>query len=371
MDKEDICQICNTTVSKYNCPRCNILYCSLPCYKSEQHLQCSESFYRENVIQEIALVRNDQESAESSKAMIDILGRLDETAGLQFNEDEESDNNEEVDSDDGENIRSLAERLGVINLDNADAVWQQLTDEERNEFQNMLESGDISQIMPIVEPWWERPYQVELIQSASGNKLSAGERNLIEKCPPIKKSIKGFKEICSKEPSPLMKYNVANVLAAYALTFRYFNGDFKECTREAVNCLVSICGNLKHNTVYDSEKLAVASVCSECQQEQLPVDNETSILLAQDVKQLFGGPSNCGDKYRKHFVMTALSDVHHLLGLVRKADKRPNEFEKATRGEFSKKFSDEIGDLIYIESDRLKSCSKKIDFMLSYAKDYL
>ncbi|CAI5759469.1 unnamed protein product [Candida verbasci] len=32
-----LCQICNTNESKYKCPKCNIPYCSLACYKSESH----------------------------------------------------------------------------------------------------------------------------------------------------------------------------------------------------------------------------------------------------------------------------------------------------------------------------------------------
>lgn len=367
---------CNSAPSKYSCPRCNILYCSLPCYKSEQHANCSESFYRENVIQEMASSKDDQEAAQTSKAMMDILKRLDGTDGEpSFDEEEEDDDEErlvEIDSDDAEDIPSLAERLGGIDLDNADAVWEQLTEEERLEFQNMLESGDISQVMPELEPWWMGKYEVELVQTVDGNKQSAGEKNLLEKCPPVKKNIKCFKEICSKEPSMFMEFNLANILASYALTYRYFNGDFKECIPEAVNCMISICGNLKHNAVYDSEKLAVESVCHECRQEQLPADGETSSLLAQDVKQFFAGPSNCGAKYRKHFVLAALSDVHRLLGQAKRDDKQRQDSGKAaTKGEFSSKFSDEIGQLEHLEAGKLKSCIKKLEFVLSYAQDYL
>lgn len=326
-----------------------------------------------------SLKDDEQESAQSSKAMMDILKRLDGTAEAPFGDEEEEDEDdenrfEEIDSDDEENIASLAERLGGIDLDNADAVWEQLTKEERMEFQNILESGDVSQIMPELEPWWMGQYKVDLVQSAEGNKLSTGEKELLEKCPPIKKNIKCFKELCSKEPSTFMKFNLANILAAYALTYRYFNGDFKDCIPEAVNCMISICGNFKCNTIYDCEKLAVESVCHECRQEQLPADSETSLLLAQDVEQFFAGPSNCGVKYRKHFVLAALSDAHRLFSLAKKDDQqrqKQGESGKAAIGEFSSKFCDQVGQLDYLEPGQLKSYIKKLDFVLSYAKDYL
>ncbi|XP_065094843.1 zinc finger HIT domain-containing protein 2 [Ochlerotatus camptorhynchus] len=381
MDQAELCKICNSAASKYCCPRCNILYCSLSCYKSEQHGQCSESFYRENVIQEMTFAKDEQEAAQSSGKMMDILKRLGEADlqdGTLYDVEEDVDDDdeerfEEIDSDDGENFQNLADRLGGIDLDNADAVWGQLTDEERREFQNLLENGDISQILPIVEPWWTRDYNVELIQSANSKKLSGGEKDLIEKCPALKKGVKNFKDLCSKDPSPLMKFNLANILAAYALAFRYFNGDFKECLQEVANCLISICGNLKHNTIYHSEKLAVESVCHDCRQEQLPADHETALLIAQDVREIFDGPLNCGIKYKKHFVLAALSDVHRLLSQAKRDDKQlqQTESEKHKKGEFSSKYSDDIGQLPHLELGKLKSCTKKIEFMLSYVKDYL
>lgn len=380
MDQAEVCQICNSAASKYCCPRCNILYCSLSCYKSEQHGQCSESFYRENVIQEMAFAKDKQEAAQSSGKMMDILKRLDEAdfqdgAALFDGEEDEEERFEEIDSDDAEDVDDLAKRLGGVDLDNADAVWGHMTEEERREFQNFLVNGDMSQIIPIVDPWWTRDYKIELVQSTSSSaKLSEGERDLIENCPRLKKGIHNFKDLCSKDPSPLMKFGLANVLAAYALVFRYFNGDFKECLLEVANCLISICGNFKHSTIYHSEKLAVESVCHECRQEQLPADHETALLLAQDVREIFDGPLNCGSKYRKHFVLAALSDVHRLLSRAKRDEKQlsqRNESEKQAKGEFSSKFSDDVGQLPYLELGKVKSCIKKVDFMLSYVKDYM
>lgn len=37
---------CHSQTFKYSCPRCNIKYCCLYCYRSEGHQQCSEAFYK-------------------------------------------------------------------------------------------------------------------------------------------------------------------------------------------------------------------------------------------------------------------------------------------------------------------------------------
>ncbi|XP_004495024.1 uncharacterized protein [Cicer arietinum] len=34
------CQICHEAQSKYKCPKCYLLYCSLPCFKKHKELPC-------------------------------------------------------------------------------------------------------------------------------------------------------------------------------------------------------------------------------------------------------------------------------------------------------------------------------------------
>lgn len=56
MQEEKIsCLACGSLDSLNICPRCALAYCSVKCYRSGQHRQCSESFYRECVEQELRL----------------------------------------------------------------------------------------------------------------------------------------------------------------------------------------------------------------------------------------------------------------------------------------------------------------------------
>ena len=45
-DCPSVCPLCLKQPSKYTCPRCNTRYCSVDCYKSEKHRDCSEIFYK-------------------------------------------------------------------------------------------------------------------------------------------------------------------------------------------------------------------------------------------------------------------------------------------------------------------------------------
>ena len=66
-----------------------------------------------------------------------------------LNEDEEDGL---LDSDDDE---ELSERMADVDLDDADAIWRRLTPGERKEFGRLVDTGDISKMVPEFKPWWE------------------------------------------------------------------------------------------------------------------------------------------------------------------------------------------------------------------------
>ncbi|KAH8116507.1 hypothetical protein DFH11DRAFT_1462289, partial [Phellopilus nigrolimitatus] len=45
---------CHRQVSRYTCPSCNLAYCSIACFRSDEHAQCSESFYKRELESEIS-----------------------------------------------------------------------------------------------------------------------------------------------------------------------------------------------------------------------------------------------------------------------------------------------------------------------------
>jgi hypothetical protein len=82
------CEVCESNKFKYSCPRCDIKYCSVDCYKNHNEKNCSESFYKELVQQEL-------QQKDPVKNINEILQKY----SLQ---EEEIDPIEELDSDDNE-----------------------------------------------------------------------------------------------------------------------------------------------------------------------------------------------------------------------------------------------------------------------------
>lgn len=65
-------------------------------------------------------------------------------------------------------------------------------------------------------------------------------------------------------PANCVKYNLINVLCAYAFTVRYFNGEHLDFCNEAVATLATICTALKKGQNFEEYDTAVKSVEQEC-----------------------------------------------------------------------------------------------------------
>lgn len=109
---------------------------------------------------------------------MEILKRTHESNGIFSEADEVGD----IDSDDDENYADIAERLAGVNLDNADEVWQNLTDDERQEFVAFLKSEDVTKLIPKWEPWWDYHNSQKVKEVGECEKYR-------EKCPKIKEDI--------------------------------------------------------------------------------------------------------------------------------------------------------------------------------------
>lgn len=92
-------------------------------------------------------LRNGGVSEESKKNMLDILSRAEEG---NFEEAED----EQLDSDDDEDPEDLSLRMADVNLDDCDAVWKNLTDNEKQEFRQLVNTGEFSHLLPPWVPWW-------------------------------------------------------------------------------------------------------------------------------------------------------------------------------------------------------------------------
>ncbi|KAL5682713.1 hypothetical protein ACJX0J_009098, partial [Zea mays] len=112
---------CQKQFAQYTCPRCNARYCSLSCYKGHS-VQCTESFMRENVMDELKQM---QPEDESKKKMLDILKRL---------------HLEEEMASDGEDESMLSEELIQKVMSGEEIKLEDLSDCEIKRFRQALAS---------------------------------------------------------------------------------------------------------------------------------------------------------------------------------------------------------------------------------------
>ncbi|KAM5537102.1 hypothetical protein V8D89_009248 [Ganoderma adspersum] len=221
------CAICRRQFALYTCPRCNIPYCSLVCFRSEKHGDCSESFYRKEV--EIDVKTAPSASTEEKRRMMELLKR--------FEEDSLDDSPLLDDDEDG--VDGLQWRMQNVDLDTAsyEELWAALTPVEREKFmravndprselaQQLLTSEELEKTQ--VEPWWE-PESPSLADKQPGPSGVSPPSTLTRRKPSAKPSIMSIPEPLVKQVAtsavsgPLLLYNICALCVAYAYAVRHF-----------------------------------------------------------------------------------------------------------------------------------------------------
>ena len=304
------CQFCNVGLSKYTCPKCGLAYCSSECYQSEAHSKCSEEFYKNCVKQELNL-RSKEDKDENERKIHQILKN-------QFERDD--DDELLLDSDDE---LDLADRLEGVDLDDGDRVWQKLTEEEKKDFNRLVENGEISKFLPKFEPFWNHYKKEPLVKVLTGDDDNKNDdkdfESVKKRCPKVEwDKIPKFESISPKEPHFQVKFGLVNVLGAYAASVRKFNGNHREHRKEFNEILLKLSKNLgPEMSNFESVDLAVQSVILNLPQDLVSLNG----LIESDAMKLLRGPSN--DKERKnYYILSALSDIKKCLKNKSKCGKK-------------------------------------------------
>ncbi|MCD7456927.1 hypothetical protein HAX54_033578 [Datura stramonium] len=210
-----ICRVCQKQFSQYTCPRCNTRYCSLPCYKSHS-LRCTESFMRENVMEELQHLQPD---GRSKQKMLDILKR--------FHSEDEADI---MDEDD-------------------------LSAEEKKHFQRAVASGELSKLIKPWEPWWLKPSAkyislgqdgTQLVQPLVREDIAVSSEDGIEGDPlhdiPLgpDSPLPSVSKLSAARPSPLLAVHLVDIMYSYCFTLRLYNGDWQSDPVGSATVLLSI-----------------------------------------------------------------------------------------------------------------------------------
>ncbi|KAG7322755.1 hypothetical protein KOW79_014101 [Hemibagrus wyckioides] len=188
------CGLCLSNPARYTCPRCNVPYCGLSCYRGSAHTACSELFYKDCVSEELR--RRGRVEHEDRTHMRDILLKLRQAEGgmgrvardlmenggvtekdtetlmllsrlAEIQTDREEGQEDEVqdilkrlrqtDGEEDEEGEDIVTRLSGLNIEslNEDELWKLLPEKDKQKFEQLLKDGGIGALIPIWQPWWE------------------------------------------------------------------------------------------------------------------------------------------------------------------------------------------------------------------------
>ncbi|GAA5907859.1 hypothetical protein JCM8208_001964 [Rhodotorula glutinis] len=385
------CGICEKQISRYTCPRCNLPYCSLACFRDPQHQACVDHFQRATLAQDL---EGDPHHAQPSSAdknrMLDMLKKFED----QQRELEDMERQDELDNDDDEADQSpeavarrkerqeLEKRLEGVDLDAVppEQLLSFLSPSQQAAFSATL--LDPARLTKLVEdqfdgddPWWVEEDELRVLKEmretsrraareaggrvdgeGEGEGDGAGEDEEDEdeededpqlrppvlhpeQLPPLKVGPDGRPLV-----SPKLLHNIAAVLFAYAFTLRTFSlSSFASLPLEsserttAIQVLAGLVPFLveRSTAAFDDLETAVEAVV---QQEEQGMPSPLVALLLQDVSALLCptpvaliAPSS--SPLASHALsasLHALSDVHHLFAVALSSSSSPRAPQHAT-----------------------------------------
>lgn len=338
----------------------------------------------------MALQSKPKNLSDDVKQMYEILKRCENNEATDSDFELPDDEDDELDSDDETDMpddNDLSKRLEGIDLNDADAIWSHLTEAERQEFKKIVQSEDVTSILPKFVGWWEKQIEQKLVTELNGDEKDESEENSIEH-PKIIDTIVDFGRISTRPPASCVVNNLVNVLGSYASMVRFFYGDFESSKNEAVNYVVGICGNLRSNANFDDSDLAIESIRQDGLNEGYSIDESDIRQIKRDVDCLMEGPIQ--NKQNNTYALAALSDLHRLFAAVktelRSSKTKPvdssnqvqessatsNDQSKPSTSEsetFSTRFNDQQVKQ-RLERGKLTAILKKIEYYLAYVSKY-
>ncbi|KAF8787264.1 zinc finger HIT domain-containing protein 2-like [Argiope bruennichi] len=323
------CAFCRIGKGIYSCPRCNQKYCSSNCYKSQNHVECSESFFKEWVEQ--SLQQKSCDSAEKEN-MLKLLKRFEE----EYTEDPVS------------NDFPLEERFAGINIHDADenVIWQNLNVEEKKKFETFLEDEKkLAAIVPVKQPWWTNT-TLNLVEEADSETIDL--KDDVASRPPYPLNIKKLSDLTSIQPSDCIKFNLVNVLYSYTFLFRFYNCDLRDFREDVVDYMFVFSPVLSEGKNYFSLEEVIQDSIRLISSSEFGTSLTFVKSVINDVGSIMQGPNNAKSST---FVLCALHDIKLLFLELKYANKERKDVDKS----FQKK---------------LLFAMKKIEYFMSWCLDF-
>ncbi|XP_049636085.1 zinc finger HIT domain-containing protein 2 [Suncus etruscus] len=358
--------------ARYTCPRCNVPYCSLRCYRA--HGSCAEAFYRDQVLGELRGLH------ASPSRLACALRRL----------------REQREAEDEAEDAGLGPSPGPGALS---GLWGRLGPADRAAFERLLSRGEAGRLLPPWRPWWwrrrgpERRLLEELgdapaedpalaptrdpqepaaaapdtpITGAEAqlgdNPVTLGDAQLedtpvtladaqlrdapLAPAPPLPTHLPSLASLTRGPASPLVRFQLPNVLFAYAHALAlYHGGDDPALLPDLCATLLGVSGALGAQQVFASTEEALQAAVHVLEAgEHPPGPLGTRGAMREAARILLGE----GQATQKNYTLAALGHLARTLGQARKLA------AATAAGE---------------ERDRLYRARKKCQFLLAWTNE--
>lgn len=262
------CRICSQHVSRYTCPRCQVPYCSVDCYRnhtatnSEDVSDCTEAFYQ-NRVQSIQQLETREHNEDTHK----LLSRQYEQSLVSEDDDVSTEELYTL-------LSALEEQQGDDNIDQ-EQLLSLLSPTLRATFEKDMQNGSLQKlVLETWYPWWRR----ELGDGEDDRDRDESSASMLQRTK--KKSsrtlderllkIPSFDFIRKSGPEPQLLFNAVDIIYSICWTLRLYHGAHNAASQLAMDAAATLVSNsqvLKQDARYDHlEQVLVDSTSASTQQ---------------------------------------------------------------------------------------------------------
>ncbi|XP_053417005.1 zinc finger HIT domain-containing protein 2 [Nycticebus coucang] len=313
------CPVGEAQSARYTCPRCNVPYCSLRCYRA--HGTCAENFYRDQVLGEL------RGRSASPSRLASALRRLRQQR--------------ETEDEPVEAGLSPGPAPGGLS-----GLWERLTPAEKVTFERLLSRGEAGRLLPRWQPWWwghrTGPWLLEELDDISGIDASelepAPARTPPESVkddanaesatngwvfgvalgaypPAVPARIPALANLSRGPFSPLVRFQLPNVLFSYAHALALYHGGDDALLSEFCATLLGVSGALGAQQVFTCAEEALEAAAHVLEAGEHPPGPLGTRGAMQEVTRILQGESRAN---QKDYTLAALGHLAQTLGRARK-----------------------------------------------------
>ncbi|CAI5731455.1 unnamed protein product [Hyaloperonospora brassicae] len=336
-----VCHVCTLREARYTCPRCNMSYCCVDCYRAHGQ-SCTEPFFESHVRSEMQLRESGRDNSDQEKTKQQQQKSVQELLERVREFQEEQQQQLTCTEDSGE---ALVDRLQELMLMEkaGELTLESLTPEEKKMFLGQVANGRLGKLVELWSPWWllsEHQYRretltrrQELILEEIGSRDNEEEEAVtvrLEVLYPVgvfttteaRKMPQRIDALLpdGRKPSPCLRWHLIELVFGYTLVLRAFNGDYEQDAAEAALMLLDLCQVLSADARYES----LEHVCLVCLEKTSDGGRAANALAIHDTQRIVR--SNV-------FLLDALSDMRVLLEKYKQELEQSDGFDKRARKE--------------------------------------